>query len=111
MGELPHPRFRIFILLLVSLTSVGQRVENFVINPNGLATKPESDDAVAVAKAEYYLSKMGKSPSLLSNNSTLSSLRRLCSKFSIAWQSNDKKSDLIQRLAQYYVSTPRIYPL
>lgn len=64
----------------------------------------EQNDAVAVAKAEYYLSKTGKTLSLLDSHSTLSSLRRLCDRFSISWTENNRKKELMDKLVQHYVS-------
>lgn len=80
-----------------------QRRNNFVINADGSPARPEQDEAVAVAKAEYFLGKMDETPSAL-NSSTVSTLRRLSDKFLIPWRPNDKKAALVEHLVEYYVS-------
>ena len=80
-----------------------QRKVNSLVNADGSPVQPGQEHAVAIAKAEYYLSGADRKASTFNANSTLPALRGLCDKFSIPWAIGDRKINLVERLMDYYV--------
>ncbi|KAG8701230.1 hypothetical protein FRC09_005489 [Ceratobasidium sp. 395] len=80
------------------------RKEKSVIRPDGAPAKTDSEGEVAMAKTEYYLSKVTDSLTNLESHSTVASLRGLCRRFSIPWTNQDKKQVLMEKLVEYYLT-------
>lgn len=73
------------------------------MHEDGSPVEPDETDCVAIAKAEYYLSKADKKSTTFNANSTLPALRGLCNKFLLPWAIGERKPVLVERLMEYYV--------
>ncbi|KAG8715936.1 hypothetical protein FRC09_016172 [Ceratobasidium sp. 395] len=88
------------------------RRKNHLVRRDGTAANAGRDNAVAVAKAEYFLSRAGKEvTSSLDTHSTMPVLQALCNEFEVPWKPNDRKAELMKKLVKYYSKNVSIVPV
>ncbi|QRV74466.1 Transposase family Tnp2 protein [Ceratobasidium sp. AG-Ba] len=78
------------------------RYSHNILHPDGSPIVKDLTNKVAIAKAEYYLSKTGDSLTTLRDNSTVPGLQGLCNQYSVPWDIKDTKLTLMKRLVVHH---------